>query len=234
MEFNKEEFTKAILKFFTFPLDAFSSKEEYSEMRLSDRHEAWEISNYIPECVDFLYLNNELLVLEKSKLTLEKNLEKLKKDLEKIDDTLIIETTNVKIRHVEDFIKKIQLTLETNEIIDSPHINNTKDTNRPLTEHQVVLFFHYIFKQLDTYSKVDKTKIAEIIIKITGKNVEPSKVKNDNVYKILKKNVVGNYKTKEPSKTLQCNLDIVKKMLESISIDTTDINKDIKSYSKLI
>jgi hypothetical protein len=232
MEFNKEEFTRAILKFFTFPLDAFSSKEEYDEIKLSNRDEAWEISNYIPECIDFLYLNNELLVLKNSKLILEKNLEKLKKDIEKIDDTLIIETTNVKIKHVEDFINKIESSIETQETLDSPHLNEDKSSKRPLTEHQVVLFFHYVLKQLDVYSKVDKTKIAEIIIKITGKNLEPSKVKNDNVYKILRNDVLGYYKTINDSKTLQRNLDVVKKMLESISIDTTDINEDIKSYSE--
>jgi hypothetical protein len=219
MEFNKEEFTRAILKFFTFPLDAFSSKEEYDEIKLSNRDEVWEISNYIPECIDFLYLNNELLVLKNSKLILEKNLEKLKRDIEKIDDTLIIETTNVKIKHVEDFISKIESSIETQETLDSPHLNEDKSSKRPLTEHQVAIFFYYIFHELNVNSTTDNTKITDIILKLIGKSVELKKVRNTNMYKIYS-NLLGHNKDK---KNLRSNLMIVKDIYETLHIDTKEI-----------
>lgn len=230
IEFNKEEFTKAILKFFTFPLDAFSSKDEIDAINLSNRHEVSQISNYIPECVDFLYLNNELLVLKNSKLILEKNLEKIKQDMEKIDDKLIIEATNVKIKHIENFIKKIESSIETNEIIDLSHINNAKDTTRPYTNHEIALFFLYLFHELKIDKSYNKTKAAEIILKIMGNKPSVNNIVNTNIYKILK-NPIGFYKTKkEPdSKKLQANLRTVKNIFESLGINTSKIDADMSN-----
>lgn len=134
--------------------------------------------------------------------------------------------------NIEIGYRLIDLKDIINEYFETFEDQPQKDNNRPLTDHQTALFFHYIFKKLNIDSnKIDKTEMVNVVLKIMGKNVERQKVKDQNIYKMFS-NILDYYKTKNDneSKTLQKNLKVVKEMLTLLGIETKEINKDINSY----
>jgi hypothetical protein len=239
MENYKDDFIRKISDFISLPYYVFSKDDEpiINEYKLNKIKEYTELFNEINKNIDFLYRNEDYNTLIKSSKILQNDIDTTKNNVKELQNdsnsTYLIDCLNIKINELESFKEKIDTYIESIENSDSYRINDTKDNKRPLTDHQIVLFFHYIFDQLAVYSKADKTKITQVVLKITGKDVDPQKVKDTNLYKMFK-DVLGYYKTTKDSdsKTLQQNLHVVKKMLESLNIDTKDIVNDINSNSK--
>lgn len=202
-------------------------------------------SMFIQNEIDILKNTYKTIEFTLSKIPIEHikeyNLEKAKNISKnpfdvKLEPKIVV---NLKGEKVESFIfsNYYEKAIRLNEIKEKLEsyiylIENKTPTpeRKGLTDHQTALFFHYIFKALDVQSKTDKTKMAGIVLRLIGKEVASNKVKDQSIYKMLS-NPIGFYKTNKDteSKTLQSNLKLIKEMLETLGIDTKEIEKDINS-----
>lgn len=237
MENYEVDFIRKISDFTSLPYSVFSTDDTFiiDNHRLKKIEEYTELLDNIYKSIDFLYRNEDIDTLTKALSILERDIENIKsnvKELQNDNKTFIASCLNIKIEELESFREKIETYIDSIEITDAPHINNTKDINRPLTNHEIALFFFYLFKELNLDEiNYKKTKATEIIYKIMGLKKSQKDIVNTNIYKILK-NPFTFYKTKrEPdSMQLQANLRTVKSMFESLGINTNKIEGDIRNY----
>jgi hypothetical protein len=132
--------------------------------------------------------------------------------------------------YYEKAIRLIEIKDKIKTYLDALENKTPTPERKGLTDHQTALFFHYIFKALEVQAKTDKTKMAGIILRLIGKEVDSNKVKDQNIYKMIS-NPIGFYQSNKDieSKTLQSNLAIIKDMFITLGIDTKEIQKDINS-----
>ena len=235
MENYEVDFIRKISDFTSLPYSVFSTDDTFviDNHRLKKIDEYTELLDSIYKSIDFLYRNEDIDILTKALSILERDIEKIKnniKELQNDNKTFIASCLNIKIEELESFREKIETYIDYIEITDAPHINNTKDINCPLTNHEIALFFFYLFHELKIDDKYQKTNAAEIILKIMGNKISKVNIVNTNIYKILK-NPFKFYKTKrEPdSKKLQANLSTVKNMFESLGLNTNKIEGDMRN-----
>jgi hypothetical protein len=209
---------------------------------------------YILDNLHSMFIQNEIDILKNTYKTIEYilskipiehieeyNLEKAKNISKnpfkvKIEPKIVVNSKGEKVEsfifsnYYEKAIRLIEIKEKLESYINTIENKNPTPERKGLTDHQTALFFHYIFKSLDVQSKTDKTKMAGIVLRLIGKEVDSNKVKDHNIYKMLS-NPIGFYQSNKDieSKTLQSNLAIIKDMFITLGIDTKEIQKDINS-----
>jgi hypothetical protein len=243
MELNKENFINEIREF-------VSDKINYTLIDVSDPNSFIEIEeylqnensryNFLENCIDTLFLENEIGLLKNTYNILSKRIDSFNEIKPEKDYVISFNIENNEKAKIEpmSFIETLNKHIETIErlknyiftYIDAIENKTPTIERKGLTDHQTALFFHYIFKALDVKSKTDITKMAGIVLRLIGKEVDSNKVKDHNIYKMLS-NPIGFHKLNKDteSKTLQSNLALIKDMFITLGIDTISIENDIKS-----
>ena len=237
MEINKENFTKALIEHtHTQLFEKYKNNLELGGDAIEYFTESFlpKISEYLTDCIHYLYINGEYAVL--------KNSYKVVKDRMNYNDILLNENDNFENISTEEYtLNHFKLmAIENNAILSTlrEELEKLSDVVSPVqidlntsdvSRHQQVLVFHYLFDSLNL--NADNTKLAELIefaINKTSKDI-----RNSNIYKILKE-PFSYFKNNSDTSQLITNLNRAREYFEGIEATSIieRIDRDINIYTK--